>query len=70
STPPPDHEPHFIEFHCIDGVLVRSMLMKMDGAAGPSGMDVSHWKKACSSFSKDSEDLCDAIAMVTRKLCS
>ena len=46
------------------------MLMKMDGAAGPSGMDVSHWKKACSSFSKDSDDLCDAIAMVAQKLCS
>ena len=42
----------------------------MDGAAGPSGMDISHWKKACSSFSKDSDDLCDAIAMVARKLCS
>uniref|UniRef100_A0A1X7V0A1 ABC transporter domain-containing protein n=1 Tax=Amphimedon queenslandica TaxID=400682 RepID=A0A1X7V0A1_AMPQE len=39
STPPPNHEPHFIQFHHIDGVLVRSMLLRMDGAAGPSGMD-------------------------------
>ena len=27
STPPPDHDPHFIEFHRIDGVLIRSILM-------------------------------------------
>ena len=32
-------------------------------------MDVSHWRKACTSFSKDSDDLCDSIAMVARKLC-
>ena len=69
STPPPNHEPHFIQFHHIDGILVRSMLLRMDGAAGPSGMDVSHWRKACTSFSKDSDDLCDSIAMVARKLC-
>ena len=45
------------------------MLLKMDGAAGPSGMDVSHWK-VCTSFSRESDDLCHTIAMVTRKLCA
>ena len=69
STPPPDHDPHFIEFHRIDGVLIRSILMRMDGAAGPSGMDVSHWKKVCTSFSRDFDSLCDSIALVARKLC-
>ncbi len=41
----------------------------MNGAAGPSGLDVSQWKKICTSFSKDSENVCNAIAMVARKLC-
>ena len=42
----------------------------MDGAAGPSGMDASSWKKACSSFAGESEDLCESIACVARKLCT
>ena len=70
TTPPPDHEPHFIEFHQIDGGLIRSMILRMDGAAGPSGMDVSHWKKVCTSFARESDNLCDSIAMVARKICS
>ena len=42
----------------------------MDGAAGPSGLDVSKWKKICSSFSKESDNVCESIALVARKLCS
>ena len=63
-------EPHFIEFHQIDGGLIRSMILLMDGAAGPSGMDVSHWKKVCTSFARESDNICDSIAMVARKICS
>ncbi len=70
ATPPPDHGPHFIEFHQINGGLIRFMILRMDGAAGPSGMDVSHWKKICTSFSRESDNVCDSIAMVARKLCS
>ena len=44
--------------------------MRMDRAAGPSGMNVSSLKKICSSFAKDFDDLCESIASVTRKLCS
>ncbi len=70
STPPSDHEPHFIEFHQIDGGMIRTMILRMDGAAGPSGLDASHWKKICTSFSRESDNICDAIAMVARKICS
>ena len=42
----------------------------MDGAAGPSSIDVSTWKKMCSSFGRESEDLCDSIASIVRKLCT
>ena len=68
DTPPPDHEPHFAKFESIDGMLIRRTIMHMDGAAGPSGMDVSSLKKVCSSFGRESEDLCDSIASIAKKL--
>ena len=40
--------------------------MRMDGAAGPSGMDVSHSKQICLSFAKELDDLSDSIASVAR----
>ena len=42
----------------------------MDGSAGPSGLDAHAWKALCSSFHKDSDDLCRSVAKLTRKLCS
>ena len=44
--------------------------MRMDGGAGPSGLDVSSWKRICSSFARESEDLCDSLACLARKICS
>ena len=32
-------EPHPVLFDQIDGTLIRSTVQKMDGAAGPSGLD-------------------------------
>ena len=69
ETPPLDHEPHSVNFEQIDGVLIRRMILQMDGAAGPSGLDVSSWKRMCSSFGRESEDLCESIASIARKLC-
>ena len=60
-------EPHPIIFEKIDGQLIRSMALRTDGAAGPSGMDAAAWKRLCSSFSTE---LCDALAATARKLCS
>ena len=42
----------------------------MDGSAGPSGLKAGDWKRMCSSFRGTLEDLCNAIARLTRKLCS
>ena len=41
----------------------------MSGAAGPSGLDAKGWKRMCCSFHKDSDNLCSAIANLTRRLC-
>ena len=49
--------------------MIESAL-KSDGAAGPSGLNAEAWKRLCSLFSQSSVDLWNAIASVTRRLCS
>jgi len=70
SDSPPAEEPHQVIFDQIDGPLIRSIVQRMDGSAGPSGLNASDWKRMCSSFRRTSEDLCKSIARLTRKLCS
>lgn len=40
----PANEPHSIIFEQIDGQLIHNTVLKMDGAAGPSGLDAAAWK--------------------------
>ena len=40
----------------------------MDGGAGPSGVDAAGWRRLCTAFKKSSADLCDAIALLARRL--
>lgn len=61
---------HLIVFDQIDGKLIHKSALKSDGAAGPSGLDASMWKRLLSSFGSYSSDLCNAVAAVTRRLCS
>ena len=68
ETPP--NEPHTVHFDRIDGQLIQRMALKMDGAAGPSGLDAASWKRLCSCYNSSSSDLCSAIASMARKLCS
>ena len=64
------HDPHPVHFDRIDGPLIRSTVLRMDGSAGPSGMDTAGWKRLCTSFRTHSADLCDAIASLTRRMCT
>ena len=61
-------EPHPIIFEQIDGELVRSTALKLDGAAGPSGLDTDAWKRLLTSFKSASTELCDTLASVARRL--
>ena len=70
NTRQPTDEPHPILFEKIDGQLIRSMALRTDGSAGPSGMDAAAWKRLCTSFKTASTELCDALAATARKLCS
>ena len=50
---------HPILFEKIDGPLICSMVLKMDGAACVSGLDTAIWMHLCTSFKRFSADLYD-----------
>ena len=64
------HNFHPIIFDTIDGTLIRSIALRAIGSAGPSGLDARNWRRICTSFSHHSNDLCEAIAAVSRRLCT
>ena len=57
-------------FEAINGQLIRDTVLRMDGAAGPSGLDIAQWKRLCTSFKGASTDLCEALAATARRLCT
>ena len=61
-------EPHPVMFDAIDGTLIRSVVLRTSGSAGPSRLDTSGWRRMCSSFGTASNDLCSAIARLTRRI--
>lgn len=62
--------PHPVLFDQIDGDLIKKSALRVRGSAGPSGLDASYyWRCLCSSYNA-SPDLCDVIALVTRRLCT
>ena len=68
---PSDFSPlpfHPVLFDNIDGILIRRTILRMDGAAGPSGLDVASLKKLCTAFQEASDTLCDALSAVARRL--
>ena len=57
-------------FDCIDAPAIRSATLRMDGTAGPSGIDARVWRRICTSFQIASYDLCQSLALLTRRLCT
>ena len=49
---------------------MHRVALKLHGAAGPSGLDASVWRCMCTSFQTVSNDLCDALSAVARRLCT
>ena len=47
--------------------MIRSTVLHVDGAAGPSGLDAHSWRHLCTSFHNASSDLCCSLALVARK---
>ncbi|XP_065893485.1 uncharacterized protein [Dysidea avara] len=66
SVPPP----HPIVFEGLDGICIRRAALRTGGTAGPSGLDAAAWRRMCTSFQRVSDDLCEALAGVARRLCT
>ena len=59
-----------IIFEEITGEKIRQIALKTQGSAGPSGLDAYAWRRLASSFNSTSVELCNALAAVSRRLCS
>ena len=59
-----------IIFEALDGKLIRDAALRTTGAAGPSGVDADGWRRICVSFHGASNDLCEALASLARRLCT
>ena len=61
---------HPVAYRAIDAHSTRTVAPHTFGAGGsPSGTDATCWRRLCTSFEKPTDDLCHAIALVT-KICS
>ena len=50
--------------------MVRAAALRTMGVAGPSGIDARGWRRLCTSFRAASDELCGAIALFARRLCT
>ena len=63
-------EIHPVIFDRIDASSICSAALRTKGAAGPSGIDAHCWRRLCTSFKSASEDLCNSLVQVARRLCT
>ena len=56
----------------IDGEMIKEAALRTKGWGGPSGIDANGFKRilASKSFKKSSSNLCDALATLTKRLCT
>ena len=55
-------------FDTITGESIRAAALHTQGAAGPSGLDALSWRRLCTAFGQKSNDLCAALAAVSRRI--
>lgn len=65
---PPSH--HSIIFDKITGESIRQATLRCSGSAGPSGLDAAAWQRLTTSFRGSSSELCTAIALFARRICT
>ena len=61
---------HPILFDSINGQLMRSVCLRVQGSAGSSGLDAAYWRRMCTAFNDMSRALCDALAALTKRICT
>ena len=63
-------DPQHVIFNSLDANAICSAALRVNGAAGPSGLDAHGWRCFCTSFKNDSRDLCASLASVVRRISS
>jgi hypothetical protein len=66
----PIQEAHPIIYESITSESILKAVLRTDGSAGPSGLDAQAWRRICTSYQSASSELCNALALVARKICS
>ena len=68
----PFEEVHDSLYQQIDGEMIRETALRTKGSGGPSGVDANGFKRifACKSFKKSGVNLREAVATMTRRLCT
>ena len=61
---------HSVVFDAFNASVVCAAALRTVGAAGPSGIDAHGWRRLCTSFHAASDELCGAIALFARQLCT
>ena len=61
---------HPVIYQQITAGAIRSAVLRVEGGAGPSGIDAQGWRRLCTSFGVVSDDLCRALADFTRRILS
>ena len=61
-----------VVYHQINGEMIKEAALKTKGSGGPSGIDANGFRRvlASKSFKKSCASLCDAIAMLPKRLCT
>ena len=59
---------HPVIFEELNGILIRSVALRVQGAAGPSGLDATFWRRMCTVFHGESDQLCEAIAKLAIRI--
>ena len=67
---PPEQEPHPVLFDQLDGKAIRTTVLRIEGAAGPLGVDAYGWRRLCISFKSASSELCNSLALLARQICT
>ena len=59
-------------YYEIDGDMVRDATLRTKGSGGPSGVDANGFRRilTCKSFKRSGTELCEAIASMTKRLCT
>lgn len=50
--------------------MILSVSLNTDGATKPSGINAAGWKRLLSSFQRELVELCEAVAMLARRISS